>query len=387
MKNFLGKLAATFILSLYNIMNLFLAFFSKVLFLRWNIPANVRSVIIFRKGNIGDIICAIPAIAAIRENFPQAKIILLSTPGPKNAPGAADILEAAPFLDKLLVYYKGEVKDKKTFRYLTKELKSEKADLFIELPQNQESLGRLMRDAVFARYIGVKYAFGFRIACLRLFGKIQSEYLHFDNEVIRLLRILEKERLKVSKPSFPLAISEKDKKVASSFLEGMDRSRLIALNPCAKRQTNTWPLERFAEIGKWLIAEFGATIVITGGEADKQRSERLKKRIGDPRVFIAAGKLTILQTIELLKNCRLLISNDTGAVHMASAVMVPVIGIYCAWQQRGKWYPFGTNNIVFRKEPQCHTCFKNECDHLTCLRMISVEEVKAAVIKTMEHSA
>jgi heptosyltransferase-2 len=325
-------------------------------------------------------------MAAIRENFPRAKITLLSTPGPKGAPGAEEILTGASFLDEMIIYHQGEAQDKNKLKEILRNLKAKAPDLFIELPQNQERMPRLLRDMALARYLGAKYAFGFEVASLKIFGKAQSEHLRFDNEVVRLLKILKKEGLKLKEPFSPLNIPEEDKLAVRSFLIGKDISKLFVFNIGAKRQTNIWPLERFAEAGKWLISEYKAVIVIIGGKAERESAENLKNMIGGPGVLVAAGALTILQTIELLKQCRLLISNDTGAVHMASAVGVPVVGIYCAWQQRGKWYPFGQGNIVLRKEPVCHTCFKKECDHLTCIKMIGVEEVKEAV-QRLSHSA
>jgi heptosyltransferase-2 len=88
-----------------------------------------------------------------------------------------------------------------------------------------------------------------------------------------------------------------------------------------------------------------------------------------------ASELNLIQTAELIKRSMLVISNDTGMLHIADSLDKPIIGIYSGWHFKGKWYPQGANSIVFRKEPKCHTCYKENCEHITCLKMISADEV------------
>jgi len=377
-KSFFEKIALNFIIFLYKFLNFFLDSFRFLLFGRLKIPKNIKKIVIFRTGNIGDIICSVPAMATIRKNFPKAEIILLSSPGKKGGLGAKELLEKTEFLDGLINYYQEDIKNFKDKIGLIKRLRKEKFDLFIELPQDLARLRTLIRNIIFAKSIKAKYSFGFQVNTIRLFKQIQARYLRFSNEVERLLEILKKENLKINSISFPLAISEEDEKIVREFLDSFGNKNFIAINPNAKREINLWPLERFAEVGKRLIDNYNLKILITGGKNDKERTERLKEMIGQGAISIA-GKFTILQTIELLKNSQLLISGDTGAVHMAVVTKRPVLGVYSARWFKYKWDPYGQKNIVLRKEPKCHACFLEECEHLTCLKMIGVEEVLKSV--------
>jgi len=377
------KIITGLIFFLYKCLNLFLEGLKIILF-GFRKHKNIRKILIFRVGNIGDIICAVPSMVAIRENFLEAKIVLLSSPGRYEAVGAKELLENADFLDRLIIYYQENIQNLKGILNLVRELRKEKFDLFIELPQNLIGLGTLLRNIIFAKIIGCRYAIGFQMSTLRLFRQIQSKYVKFDNEIERLAKILKNEKFKFEGISFPLPVSGKDKSRVDKFLAELNNGRLVAFSPNAKRQTNLWPLEKFADVGKWLTEYYRASIIIVGGKEDIMRTEELKEMIGEGAVNLA-GKFNLLQTIELLRHCHLLVSNDTGAVHMASAAGTPVVGIYSARDFRNKWFPYGGRNVILRKEPKCHTCFLEKCESLLCLKMISTEEAKDAIKEIVNH--
>ena len=75
-----------------------------------------------------------------------------------------------------------------------------------------------------------------------------------------------------------------------NFLAKIDNKNLIAINPSAKRQTNLWPLDRFAQVGKWLIRSHNIKIITLGSEKDNEKAEQLKKIIEDEAINVA-GKL------------------------------------------------------------------------------------------------
>ncbi|MCF7894510.1 MAG: glycosyltransferase family 9 protein, partial [Candidatus Omnitrophica bacterium] len=360
--------------------NFLLILFRFLFFWRKSIPKNIKKIIILRVGNIGDIICAVPAMEAIRKNFPEAEITLLSSPGKYGAVGAKELLKNTIFLDKLKIYYHEDINTLKDKISLIRKLKKENYDLFIEFPKNLADFGTEMRNMIFAKIIGCQYALGFKVSTIKMFAKIQSKYISFDNEVERLLKIIQKESLKISDVLFPLPISAEDKKIVNNFLFKLDNEKLIALNPNAKRQTNRWPLKRFGEVGRWLVNHYNARVFIIGGNADRKRMAELKKMIGVGAVDLA-GKFSLLQTIELLKHCQFLVSNDSGAIHMASAVNTPVVGIYSARDLKNKWYPYGERNVIFRKSPKCQVCFKEECNNLACLNKVKTDEVCEAINK------
>ncbi|MCP4230950.1 MAG: glycosyltransferase family 9 protein, partial [bacterium] len=173
---------------------------------------------------------------------------------------------------------------------------------------------------------------------------------------------------------FDLPITAEDKNVVDRFLpepkNGDERPLTVAINPGAKSISNQWSIERFAYVGKKMRDEYGTRIVVTGAPNDGEKAAYLKSEIGDD-VIIAAGMLRVIQTAELLRRCDLLISNDTGASHLAAAVGTPVVVIFCPRYIRGQWYPYGNANIVLRGHASCDHCFRRDCDSSECTDSVS----------------
>jgi hypothetical protein len=108
---------------------------------------------------------------------------------------------------------------------------------------------------------------------------------------------------------------------------GIDEgSLLIGLNPGATMEVKRWPVERFAAVGRELTTRYDARIMVLGGPGDEQRAEVIARAV--PGAVSVAGKTRLGETAALLRHCRLLISGDTGPLHMAVALGVPVVGLF-----------------------------------------------------------
>ena len=159
---------------------------------------------------------------------------------------------------------------------------------------------------------------------------------------------------------------------------------MVVLNPGGKREANRWPSERFGEIGRYLQKKYNAKIIIIGGKDDIPRAETIQEFLSPAKTLILANQLELLEIIELLKKASFLISNDTGAIHMAAAVGLPIIGLYCVRNVFNRWLPSGPNNqMIFHKFMNCdykkEECIKKSID------IISVDEVKIACDRTMNR--
>ncbi len=361
-------------------LNFFLSALERFLFSP-PLPA-VRNVLVFKVGNIGDTICAVPSLVAIRRFYSRATISLLSSPGEFGMAGAQELLAGAWYLNHLKIYYPENIRSRSERKRFLQELKKEQYDLFIQLPDDLANLRTLLRNMIFTRLIGVTHAFGFRIRTVQLFKKTQVDYMTQRTEVESLLDLLRENGVTVKGVEYDFAILEDHKKKITDLLTGQWGSRngdspLVVLNPGGKRRANRWPADRFGEVGRYLQEKYGARIVIIGGLEDVPSAEVIQGHVNPENLLLLTGRLGLLETMELLKRADFLISNDTGAVHMAAAMGLPVVGLYCTRNVFGRWFPYGAGHeIVYHK-------FLN-CDYRTeeCIKRsteaISVEEVKDA---------
>src|SRR3990167_9731516 len=152
----------------YSIQNGILLFFQNLLFSNRNIH-NSKRILIFRTGSIGDSVCALPAFAAVRKNFPDAKIDILTNPG------GQDLISLETLIDKNVV---NDIINYLDIDYISlyKKLKSEHYDLFIEFPQSPTDLFREIKFIFFFKTLWIKKGFGWEIGTLKFFVKHQEKF-------------------------------------------------------------------------------------------------------------------------------------------------------------------------------------------------------------------
>jgi heptosyltransferase-2 len=161
--------------------------------------------------------------------------------------------------------------------------------------------------------------------------------------------------------------------------EGIKNSdRLLAIHPGASCPSKIWPSERFAEAADRLIDKYGFKVLIIAGPKDIALADNLIKHMTHPAVNLA-GKTSVSQLASVLKRCQLFISNDSGPVHIASAVGTPVISIF-GRNQKGlsplRWGPVGKKDRILHKEIGCVQCLAHNCvKAFACLKAITADDV------------
>jgi len=360
-----------------NWLSFWLNFFQRILFKK--LKSAPKNILIYKIGNIGDIVCAVPSFMAIRRAYPEAKITLLTSPGKKGTLGAKELLTGVWYLDELKAYYAEDINSLTKKINFILDLKEKYFDLFIQLPDDLTNFRTLFRNLIFAKCLGVKAAFGFKIRTIQLFKKTQVDYLFNKTEAESLLDILKENKIPVREVEFDFNISSQQKNKARNLLEEkwgkINKNNLIvAISPGGKRETNQWPIERFTKVAKYLQEKYGAKILIVGGPGDVFKAEIIKEGLNNSGVLVTAGKLELLETLELLKYCAFLISNSTGTMHLAAAAGIPVVGLFTVRDVFGRWFPYGKNHkILYHKFMDCN--YKKEECIKKSIEIIAVEEV------------
>jgi heptosyltransferase-2 len=152
---------------------------------------------------------------------------------------------------------------------------------------------------------------------------------------------------------------------------------VVAIHPGAKRPSRRWPISRFIEISRWINKD--NKVLITGGTDEVDLAQQISS--ATPGVISTSGALTLMQMAALLERCDLFVTNDTGIMHMAFALKAPTIALFGPGDVK-RWIPPETERIKFIHHPlDCSPCYRWDCEDLSCMKAITVAEVKEAVLK------
>ena len=155
---------------------------------------------------------------------------------------------------------------------------------------------------------------------------------------------------------------------------------LLGLCPGAEYgPAKRWLPERFAEAAAKISAQSSAQWILLGTKNDAAIGQQIAAAIGDHCVN-RIGQTTLEQLIDELRQCRLLLTNDTGTMHLAALLGVPVVAIFGSTEPRLTG-PLGNGHIILRHHVECSPCFLRECPiDFRCMKAVSADEVAAAVL-------
>lgn len=330
-----------------------------------------KRILIVRTDRIGDLLLSTPVIKALRDSYPNAYIAVMVSPYAK------DIVEGNPYCDGIISYDK-EGKHKSWQRTLkfSRNLKKKKFDLAVILhPTNRVHWVAFL--AGIPKRVGYGRKCGFLLTDKIKHSKHLGEKheLEYNLDLIRYLGIHPKD-----KSLFMPLNPDSQKQIEELFEElGINNNdRLLAIHPGASCSSKIWQNSRFAEVADKLIEKYGFKVLVVSGLKDIPLARNVIKLMRYPAIDLA-GKTSVSQLASVLKRCQLFISNDSGPVHIASALGVPVISIF-GRSQKGlgpkRWGPLGEKNKVLHKEVGCIECLAHNClKNFECLKAITVDDV------------
>jgi ADP-heptose:LPS heptosyltransferase len=288
-------------------------------------------------------------------------------------------------VDEIIPFYNDDFKEWSFRRKLLRDLRRRGFDLFVLFPQTRSNFQRTLRDLVFARLLGVSGAFGFALGNSFPGFDLHTlkDYVPRHNEVERLLRLLSHSGINGSRP-FTLNLPASCHSRAVQLLQPYpkDGRPVIGLQPFAKAQANQWPLENFVELGGRLQENLQPLFLLFGGPGDRESLKSLADRFPGDK-FVAAGLASILETAALLTRCHVLVTLDTGPMHLAALLGTPLVALFSARQFPKMWEPCSDKAVVLRHAAACRLCFRETCPHLTCMEGISVEDVHGKVLQML----
>ena len=336
----------------------------------------VRQILIRATNWVGDAVMTLPALEAVRENFPSGSITVLAKPW------VAPIFDHHPAVDRVLMFHKGEgaFTGPREMIRMIRLIRKNRFDLAI-LFQNAF-------EAALLTYLGgIKLRLGYRTDGR---GFLLTHGMNRNAEVLNIhqtgyyLSILRGMGWEAGNRNPKLYVSGEDKEAADKILdsEGIQTGDfLMGLSPGAIfGGAKRWPADRFAEIGDRAVKEWGARVLIFGSGKEAAICDRVSGSMGS-RALNLCGRTSLNVAIGLISRCSFFTTNDSGLMHIAAALNVPTVAIFGPTDPVATG-PQGPKTRIVRHETACAPCLKPECseDH-ACMLGIRAAEVWEAIEK------
>jgi len=347
--------------------------------------------LVVKLADMGDLLTAIPALRALRESFPHFRIEALVTPH------SAPILEDSALVDDILTFekhrYDSVISAIKPFSLwslirLWRDLRSRRYEWLFILHHLTTRWGTL-KYAGLALSTGTRERIGLdngrgwfltqRVKDLGFGGRHEVDYWL---EVVGVAG--------AKSENLTLPVSEGAMAKAHLLLGGSGRWRegvpLVAIHPGSGEYSlaRRWPLDRFAQVADALMERRGVQVVLLGGPDEAELTQSVASLMRHEAIDLG-GKTSIPVLAALLRECRLFVGNDSGVMHLASAVGTPMVAIFGPSNPLA-WGPWGPSHEVVQVDLECSPCIYRGfrlgrlegCENPECINQVSPEMVLAA---------
>lgn len=320
--------------------------------------------LVIKPSSLGDVVHSLPFLYSIKRCFPGSVVQWVI------ADSFAGLLEGHPLIEKLWVINKDDwkkpiriLKSLKEFRALSAGLKAEGFDMVFDLQG-------LLRSALIAKATGCLRRVGFAEAREggRLFYTHRVRGGRGVHAVERYLRMAEHVGC-VAEAEFPLPKLKGYNPLFKDY---------AAMVPGARWPSKRWSAERFGELARRLPGES----VILGGRNDVGLAEEVLKAAGGRAVSLA-GKSSLKELVEIIRYASLVVTNDSGPMHIAAALGVPVVAIFGPTDP-ALTGPYGKGvKVIVREQAECSPCRKRQCKDARCMGAITVDKVLSRIEKAL----
>ena len=322
---------------------------------------------------IGDAVMTIPAVTAIRNTFPEATISVLAKPW------VAEVYRLCPAVNEIILFHdpgshsgiQGKIR-------LAGELRTKRFDAAILLQNAIEAavISFLAGIPIRAGYNSDARGFLLTHSVQRTKTIKEVHQINYYMEMVKSLGCRLAEKSVCLQPDRDFASVSGDIFRQHGIKGGIKGDRLlIGMAPGATYgPAKKWFPERFAAVADRLIDEFSAQVVLLGSGEDRKSAEQVEQKSRHP-LFNLSGHTNLKEAIAVMARCNLFISNDSGLMHVAGALDVPLVAIFGSTNP-ATTSPVGNKSIVVRKNVPCSPCLKEVCPtDFRCMDMVSIDDV------------
>jgi len=345
------------------------------------------NILIVKLSAIGDVVHTLPSLAALRRCYPEAHITWVVEEA------SSDLISNHPDLDRIIISRrKCWIENLKKFdnikatiadiRLFVRTLRDRKYDLVIDFHG-------LFKSSMIVLLSGGKRKMGYD-SMQEFSGLFLTERIPEDMEkhaVDRYLDFIRYLGADADNPEFNITVTEENKTRIESLLKAADvdiNGPFVAVNPVAFWDTKLWEDDRFAGLCDRIIKELKCRVVFTGGKG-QGGIERIQSMMVSLSVNME-GQTTLRDLAYLYSLSRLLITTDSGPMHIAAAMNTPTVALFGPTDP-SRTGPYGNGHTIVRKEMPCSPCFLKKCDTKRCMEEIGVDEVFEAVKESINRAS
>ena len=329
--------------------------------------ASPESFLIVRLGALGDVVHAIPVVAALRDAHPGARI------GWIVHPRFAPLLHLVEGLDRVYPL------ERRTGAQAIRDVRRDQYEVCLDLQG-------LIKSAAVARFSGARRVIGFSRALLResaaALAYTESGGDGTGHVIDKNLSLVALIGARTSVRRFPLRIPDTPVVACTREILGLGRDAPFALlNPGAAWSNKRWPAERFGALARELWQRRGLRSAVLWGPDEATLSATVARASADAARM--APQTTMVEVLALAQAASVMVSGDTGPLHLAAAAGTPVVGLYGPTPP-GRNGPWDAMDIVVSSHASCACVFKRQCTaRAWCLEQVTVEAVTAAVLSRL----
>jgi heptosyltransferase-1 len=332
----------------------------------------VNKFLIIRLGSLGDVVHGIPAAAALRRRYPQAQIDWMVDPR------YVELLDLVEPLDRRIPFDPRDLARGRAAAWATlRDLRRSGYDAVIDLQG-------LLKSAVLARLVSARRTIGFprrhlREPLARLFYSDMPDpggAAHVIRKSLGLLTAVGVDNMDVR---FPLSIPRTP--AAAQAAERIGSHEYAIVNPGAAWPNKRWPADRFGAVAAAIRAEFGLPSLVLWGPGEQTLAEAVVAASHGGATV--APQTSIADLVAIARGARVMVSGDTGPLHIAGAVGTPVVALFGPTfvERNGPWSP---RDVVVARTDRCSCLYERRCRHVTpCIDDIGVAEVVSAVRRAL----
>ena len=337
--------------------------------------AAVRNILIFHLNQIGDLMFTLPALKALREWFPQARITSIVRPY------LTGLVAHTGYVDEVIQRPRG---GPLVAAALGRRLRRLHPDLAVVFSQSATM-------ALCARLSGAPHRIGYVDSdlCRFLSHRIQERGIPCPSKVMHLVRGLGIAPDKTDYVGLARLSADDDEAGVKLLTEhGVEGSGpLIALAPGESTENpyKSWSAAGFRDVASRLTRELGARSLVVGSRKDQALGDEILLPSGRPECNLA-GRTSPAELAAVLSRCDLLIGIDSGPMHVAAAMGVPVVGLFGPTDP-GRTGPMGDGHEVIYHPQPCGPCMTPTCAERTCMASITLDEVVLAATRALSRAA